>query len=69
MATLLFSFSPVVIDDIIQPLKENLSCNCSQIQDDANSFARHLLRIVRLVPSNGHHQHGNRVTYSLIETM
>lgn len=69
MATLVFPLSPGAINDIIQPLQENLCCDCSQIQDDANSFTRHLLRIVRLIPRDRNHHHGNGMTYALVETM
>lgn len=61
--------SPGAINDIIQSLQEHLCCNWSQIQDDANTFTCHLLRIVRLISGNRNHHHGNSVTYALIETM
>lgn len=69
MATLVFPLSPGAINDIIQPLQESLYCDCSQIQDDANSFTRHLLCVVRLIAPDRNHHHWNSMTYALIETM
>lgn len=61
--------SPGVIDDGVQPLKKALCGDGHDIQDDSHPFARHFLRVVRLVRREGHHHHGHGVTQSLKEAV
>lgn len=67
--SILYPLSPGVTDDIFYRLKKALWRDWGKIQDNAYSFTRHLLRIVRLVPRDGNHQHGNSMTQALEEAV
>ena len=65
----LWPHSPGVTQDVVQCLKKALCSDGNNVQHHSHTFASHLLCVVRLVPRDRHHHHGNSVAQSLKETV
>ena len=64
-----YSPAPCIIDDFVNGLQQFFCGNFKGVDRDCHSTGHHVINVVRLVPKQWHHHHGNAVADALRDAM